>query len=378
MKTLPRAAALAGLAGLTAFAAACGTTSARLTTASPDQVKPLSLATSVTTSADIWGVLVAGGKASGHENFWQLLVRPGGTAGWKLVTPPGVASNGGLLIAPLKGHALEAAFRPSQDLKFTPLASTVNAGYSWSSGLINADVASEPSALAGDQATGDLLALLADGSVEQGSASGHWKVIGTRSSLNRAIGHCGMSRLTGVAVTVNGTSLAGGDCTKPGVAGIFAYEGGAWLRSGPSMPKELRRDEISVLALTPSLALLQAGSGARASVLVAADSSNGWTVSGQARLDGASVSSFATGANGAIGLVLTGRRGLLLASPSGSWQTLTGLPERTQTLALGPGKDLQALAPDRTIVSFYDYQPSSGTWTATGKLKIPVQFGSSS
>ena len=40
-----------------------------------------------------------GGSAADHNNFWQLFVRPAGTGSWRLVTPPGVATNGGLVVA---------------------------------------------------------------------------------------------------------------------------------------------------------------------------------------------------------------------------------------------------------------------------------------
>jgi hypothetical protein len=375
--------ALLSLVGLAALAAGCGTTADHLTTVSEEQIKPVSLATSVTTTAGTWAVALVGGKASEDNNFWQLLVRPAATGTWKLATPPGVASNGGLLIAPLKGDSLVAGFRPSQDLRFTPLASTADTGRSWSAGVLDAGVADGPSALAGDPATGDLLALLADGSVERGSAAGHWSVIGTRSSLNtNRNGRCGLMRLTGVTLTVNGTPLAASDCTRPGVAGIFGYFGGTWQFGGPSMQKTFRRDDISVLALTTvaghTLALLQAGTGAEASVLVAEAGASGWSDSGPDALHGASVSSLATSADGEIGLVLTNGSGLLLVSPTSTWQTLPRLPRRTQTLAFGPGAKVQALVPARTSVSFFDYQPVLGTWVSTQKLKIPVQFGSSS
>jgi hypothetical protein len=40
-----------------------------------------------------------GGSAAEHNNFWQLFVRPAATGKWRLATPPGVASNGGLVVA---------------------------------------------------------------------------------------------------------------------------------------------------------------------------------------------------------------------------------------------------------------------------------------
>ena len=82
--------------------------------------RALSLNTAVVTAAGTWAVAVMGGSAAQHNNFWQLLIRPAGSTRWKLVTPPGTADNGGLVLAGA-GQALIAAFRPSQYLTYTPL-----------------------------------------------------------------------------------------------------------------------------------------------------------------------------------------------------------------------------------------------------------------
>ena len=57
-----------------------------------------------------------GGSAAAHNNFWQLFARPAGSTRWKLATPPGIADNGGLVVADAGGRSLITAFRPSQYL----------------------------------------------------------------------------------------------------------------------------------------------------------------------------------------------------------------------------------------------------------------------
>ena len=89
-----------------------------------------------------------GGPAASHDNFWQLFVRPAGTSKWHLVTPPGVASNGGLVIAGLGAGPVVAGFRPSQDLSYSPLATTHDNGTAWTPGLLDAGLADVPDALA--------------------------------------------------------------------------------------------------------------------------------------------------------------------------------------------------------------------------------------
>ena len=81
-----------------------------------------------------WAVVEMGGSSARHDNFWQLLARPAGAAHWALVTPPGVADNGGLVAASPGGLALVAGFNPSQDLTFSPLASTRDGGARWTPG----------------------------------------------------------------------------------------------------------------------------------------------------------------------------------------------------------------------------------------------------
>ena len=74
---------------------------------------PPSLATSLMTPGGTWAVAELGGSAAQHNNFWQLFLRPARSTTWRLVTPPGVASNGGLVMAGLGGRSLIVGF-PAQ------------------------------------------------------------------------------------------------------------------------------------------------------------------------------------------------------------------------------------------------------------------------
>jgi hypothetical protein len=80
------------------LSAGCGS-AARQAGAPASPAQPPSLATSLVTATGTWAVAVMGGPAAEHDNFWQLFVRPAGTGRWRLATPPGVASNGGLVLA---------------------------------------------------------------------------------------------------------------------------------------------------------------------------------------------------------------------------------------------------------------------------------------
>ena len=155
------------LLATTMLAAGCGTVaSSQQPAAAASPVAPPSLATSLATATGTWAVAVMGGSAASHNNFWQLFVRPAGTSSWRLATPPGVASNGGLVLTGLASGSVLAGFRPSQRLGYSPLATTKDNGRVWSPGLLDAGLADVPGALAADPASGRLLALLTDGTTD--------------------------------------------------------------------------------------------------------------------------------------------------------------------------------------------------------------------
>ena len=227
------------------------------------------LATSLGTASGTWAITVMGGSAASHNNFWQLFVRPAGSAEWKLVTPPGVADNGGLVTADTGGQSLITGIRPSQDLTYTPLTTTRNGGQAWSpAGPLDAALANAPDALAAAPGTGRLLALLTNGTVKA-AAPGYtrWTTLATQSSLatTPAGRRCGLTALTAVTFTPSGTPLLAGRCSRPGTAGIFAAKNGTWQAAGPALPATLDHQHTTVLRLTRTsngdVALLETGTG---------------------------------------------------------------------------------------------------------------------
>ena len=143
-----------------------------------------SLNTTLVTAAGTWAVAVMGGSAAQYNDFWQLFIRPAGTTRWQLVTPPGTADNGGLVLAG-GGQSLVTAFRPSQNLTYSPLIETRDAGQAWSSlSPLDAALASTPDALAIKPGSGTLLALLAGGTAEL-AAPGYttWTTLASQQTL---------------------------------------------------------------------------------------------------------------------------------------------------------------------------------------------------
>ena len=87
--------ACVGLGLLTALTAGCGTQTAPVSTPRL-HAATAPLSTSLVTPQGTWAVAVMGGSAASENNFWQVFVRPAGASRWSLVTPEGVADNGGL------------------------------------------------------------------------------------------------------------------------------------------------------------------------------------------------------------------------------------------------------------------------------------------
>jgi hypothetical protein len=377
-----------GRAGLLLLAAAlaavgCGPAASPASTpAAPAQ--PVSLATSLATGSGTWAVAVMGGSAASHNNFWQLFVRPTRTSTWRLATPPGVASNGGLVLATPGGGTVVAGFRPSQNLAYSPLATTHDNGTTWSPSLLDTGLADVPGALAAAH-NGRLLALLTNGTAELSATGGtHWARLATLHSLARSAPgrRCGLESLSAAAFSPSGMPLLAGTCRHRQTAGLFAFTGGAWHPAGPTLPASLSGQPTRVLGLTVAgnrdTALLAVGAGRDTVLMGAWSPGNGhWELSPSLPLGGAQVASFSTGPRGAIGIVLTGRAGVVLPGPSSNWQWLPFLPANTQTLTLGPRAQVDALAAAGTTFSDWTRTPGSAAWAKTQTLHVPVQYRSS-
>jgi len=385
------AAALVGLVG-GMLAAGCGSTVA--SSGAPAAARapiPPSLSTSLTVSGGgSWALVDMGGSRARYENFWQLIARPAATARWALATPPGVADNGGLVAAPLGGPALVIGVNPSQDLTFSPLATTRDSGAHWTPGLLPAGLASVPSALAGGPG-GKLLALTNRGLAEMSAPGGTgWARLASLASLaaTPAGRSCGLKSLTAAAFSPSGVPLLAGQCGSPGVSGIFSYAGGSWHQAGPALPAALAHRRVSVLRLTTAagrtVALLTAAAPDGTASLTAAWAGAGgrWALSAALPLGGARILSTATGPASAAGVVLSTGRAETIADATAHWQQLPALPAHAAALVLGPGLQISVLAASGGILASWRLTARAGArpvaWTRTQVMKVPVPYGSSS
>jgi hypothetical protein len=344
--------AAAGLA-LAILAAGCGSSAARPTGPPPAALVPLSPAASLTAAGTAWAT-VPMGAPSGTEPVLAAIHAYWTRQPLGLRTPPGVATNGALVLAGPGRQALITGIRPSLDLGFSPVIATRDGGGTWSSLPPERGFAAVPDALAA-AADDRLIALDQDQAVRAAaSQQASWITLTTRKALAAAAAgrRCTLGRLTAVAHTPAGSPLPAGDCGRAGTAGVFTRQGGTWQLAGPALPAALSGQPVQVIRLSQAggrdVALLQAGTGASAS-LVAAWTGDGrnWQLSQPFGLTGSHAVSASLGADGTVAVVLNGSRGVTVSGPGAAWHALPPLPPgQAVVLALpAPGTtDLLAAA----------------------------------
>ena len=383
------AAAAAAIASGAALAG-CGSGSSAASAASPASSAPApaaasaqagSLATSISTAKDSWAIV----PMSANPSFWEVFVRPAKSSTWQLVTPPGVADNGGLVAASDAGSGLTVAVRPSQDLQFTPVSATTDSGANWSTdGPISQAVAASADALAvsGRQ----LAAVLDNGTVETSSDAGNsWRTLATPSTIAAsATGQkCAAVHVSSVSFGPVATQvLAAGNCGTTGTAGLFSYSAGdGW------QPVTLPVSG-SLVRLGAGTALVRAEGGLTA--LWADDgtsspgsSAAGWTASAALPVTNAvTASGGLAGATstsaGGMWVLLPGGQAATIGGPGQQWLLLPPTPARTSVLASGPGTALDALAVSGAKLTVWQLNRGSTVWAKAQTISVPIQLGSSS
>jgi hypothetical protein len=394
--TITTAAGLLGLAVALPLAG-CGSTPASGASAPPAGITAAGLATALAAPSGgaNWAVVEMGGSAAQHNNFWELFVRPADGSAWKLVTPVGVADNGGIVAAVTGSSSLLAGVRPSQDLKYSPLAQTADAGIHWSqNNILEAGLADVPGALAGDPAD-RLLAVTLSGDIDTSSGSGaSWSRLTTQRALagTTAGRACDLTAVTAAAWTPSGEPLLGGVCRKHGVAGIFTRTAGTWRAAAPTLPAALAADPVSVIGLnttgTSTTAVLAVGTGSATGVIAAwsSDGGSSWTLSPELRTGAKTGPSVSFGSDGSAALVLPGThassrgQGATIGWQSAGWQKLPPLPGDTATIAATQSGTPEALAAHGGTLTVWQLPAagSGGRWTLLQTVHVQIPYGSSS
>lgn len=354
------------------------------------------LASALSMASGTWATLAMGRLQDPRNRFWQALVLPaaGGTQ-WVVATPPGVATNGGLVTTGASDPATLVGFEPSQYLAFSPLASSSDAGRSWSQGTIDQRLAPVPDPLAlTHNGTGAALVGTTRRTILQsaGTNLSDWRTVATTREIRSSPGggSCGISQLTAVAAVAPppGPVLVGASCAHGGRVGILEGSGTHWAMAGPPLPASLDASGTSVLRLTAATGVLDAlvaarvGSG-NAQVLLAATRAVGggpWTVSGPLRL-GSRTQIIATGFGPGGSAVVVTRTGgatrVASTTGGGSRWSVVAAPSGVAVVAVTPS-GIDALVPSGSDVAVSSLDPTSGTWAGSQRLHVPIEYGSSS
>ena len=353
------------------------------------------MATSTATGADAWAMV----PMSAGPAFWQVFARAGNSGTWKLVTPPGVASNGGIVAAAGPADALTVAVRPSDDLTFSPLAATANGGATWSAGgPVNGAVAASPGALAANGA--HLAAVLSDGTVETSSDAGAtWSAVAKPGAVaaSPAGKGCDGAVLVDSISFWMGTAglLAAGTCGTAGIRAEFAYSAdGGWQRLRLPVPGQVVRlaGGMSLILGKAGLTALWRGTGWYAYAPLggttppgaAAPSPATAAVTQSAPLPaaGAVVASGTLSPAGAWVLLPGGRAATVsaLGTTAGGprWLLLPPVPAHTTVLASGPRGAVDALAVAGATLTVWRLPQAATAWSKVQTTNVPVQSGSSS
>jgi hypothetical protein len=320
-----------------------------------------SLATSLETAADSWAVV----PVAADPAFWEVFVRPAVSPDWRLVTPQGVADNGGLVAAGTAG-SLVVAVRPDQGLTFSPLATSTDGGDQWNTGLIDAGVAATPGALAASGS--ELLALVRDGTILASSDSGSgWRTLAGPGALagSPAGRQCGLRAVTNVSFGIKeGEVLAAGTCGTAGT-GVFTYSAGGWQRVSLPVSGQLVR-------MMPGVVLVASGTR----LYAAWETPSGWQAS--AALTESGVPASGSYGSGGAWVLLAGGRAATIGGPGQPWRSLPLVPRGTVVLAGGPEAAVDALAVSGNTLTVWRLSGSANVWAKFQSIGVPVQSGSSS
>ncbi len=374
--------ALGGLAVVAVTLASCAAPGVSAPPAPPAARVTIPLA-SATVASGGWASVAMGHLGDPSNTFWELFHLAGAVVHWSLVTPPGVASNGGLVLAPGPGGSLAAGFEPTDLLHFSPLARTAAGGASWSAGTAPGELASVPDALAA--AGPGYVALLRSGLgtvVSNGGDLNTWTPVASLDGS--APPGCDPTGATAVAALADGSPEVGLECVRGRQAAILLDRGGRWLPVGPALPP-VAGAGTEVLRLVGTgggvAALIRAG-GQRHGALYAAwsaDGSSTWSVSPP--LTTGAVSLVATGTTPAGGFVVTsaapagGRSAAVIDPGAAAWRTLAAPPSRTAVVAALPGGGFDALAVDHSTLGVSTLEGRG--WTLQARVAVPIQYGSS-
>ncbi|HSZ37194.1 MAG TPA: hypothetical protein VK773_08890 [Acidimicrobiales bacterium] len=351
----------------------------------------LPLPAAIETPVESWTVLPMGQIGSLTNTFWQVLRATPGSSHWSVVTPEGVADNGGLVAAAnVTTASITVGFLPSQLLRYSPLSVTTDAGRTWSPAFLPGALAARPDALAsGPNGT---LAIVGSAVLHQAPNSATWSRLVTLAALKGLAPQCAASTLDAVSVTSTGAPLVAAACH--GHLGLFAASTGKWRFEGVILPDDWRDASTTILRLqsgtSQTTALATATQGQHQALFALSQTgSGGWHASAPLPLGAQStVRATAVDFGGALSVLVGSRKSesVYEITPGGSWVTLPTPPRRAVGLAwVTPGAtSFGATTLDVfTVVGGTDLHvfaltPAGGNWSSAQTLEVALPYGSSS
>ena len=371
--TLRRPAVAAGALLAATLLAGCGSTGTA-------HAPPPPLAGS-SGSATAVATVPMGDTSSAQDTFWELFARRGPR--WVLLTPPGVATNGGLAAAVGPTGAVVAGVLPSAELRFSTIAETTDLGAAWTTGVLPTGLVRAPDAVAGGPRGSRVALLSGDGgsvAVSHGGLSA-WRVLASAADVARETPGCDLGSLRAVAVAADGTALVAGRCAHGSRLPVALLRGGRW-HLVPSGADVGTGATVLRLATSPAgaSALVETGGGSRR--LLVAQAARGprsaWSASPAIAIGGDDLVStwLVPDARAAAVVVRPGRpRTLLVTTAHGGWAQRGALPAGTVDVVATSTGGYQALSVDGATLRVFD--DLGRRWQLVQRLVVPIQLGSS-
>jgi hypothetical protein len=348
-----------------------------------------SFSTSVSMDGATYVAIPMGDLGQPLNTFWQLFRLSAGSTRWTLVTPPGIADNGGLVLEGGSPSAVTVAIRPSNLLTFTAIA-VETARANWSNGgLIPGALVGAPNAFVGTNVVSFATVKNRGGAVLRSRNDAAWTKIATPSSLSAvADGGCRVAGVQALATNAGLPLYAGTTCMAGDRAGIFQFAAYSWRDVGPKLGTLAARTSRTVLDLSATAsglgALIATSSPVTTRLIVARSSSKGasWTTSSQLRIPSSAkiVSSGVLGSDGAYVVWQDNGTFAAVANANGRWSVLPRLPVGALTLAFpqGPLGAIDALGGHHSQFIAWRLDPSTSHWLKTESFAVPIVYGSSS
>jgi hypothetical protein len=355
---------------------------------SGEAVNSAPLTSSAAGQTGTWATVALGNLNDPLNTFWQLFFLSASSSEWELATPPGVASNGGLVATVSPSGTVTAGFEPSLDLRFSPLAQSADQGATWAPGVLPGGLALVADSLAASSGHQEL-ALLRSGGGEVVTSSGdltNWTTVASTRGLaaDNSTAGCGVEALTAVAFGAIGEDVVGAACAHGAEPGIFDLVNGNWRSVGPTLPDSTAGpSQVLRLVATPSgvTALASAGEGSarRLFALWSADGLKSWSVSAPLPLKGGSLTSTGVTPTGGLAVAIKSADGTrsawVISSPGNQWQKLAPPPAGTSAVVATPSGGFDALIENQSTLEVDEL--GSGGWHRIQALAVPIQYGSS-